>query len=314
MILTRSFQFSAGEGRYSARLLLGSSGTRRVGDDQVESWFLLFPAVPAQLLPSSGYLSYFADEVWETDEILQVDGTSASLYYPRHWVDSDGRMTYVSPGTVVIEEVAEVGSPTSSIGAGSPYPTYDPLTNSIVTPDPVKKLYRVHYKAKYNIFAIRRQGSAVKRAGNLWAIYRGEATSSEIPRVEPSWMTAWTVSSDYVADENGAWELPDNWPDENTYALYEELDPLPDQSSYQQLRRKHEVGQLSDYGELEVISYDFPYLQPYDGEVLPTWHPDYTYRRGTAPDADSDFYAHWSRLDWSSIEAGVRKRWPDVTI
>jgi hypothetical protein len=313
MILTRSFQFSAGEGRYSARLLLGSSGTRRVGDEQVESWFILFPAVPAQLIPSAGHLSYYEVRTWETDEILQVDGTSASLYYPRHWVDSAGLMTYVSPGTVVIEEVAEIGSPTASIGA-MPFPTYDPLANAIVTPDPVKKLYRVHYKAKYIIFAIRREGSAVKRAGNLWAIYRGESASADIPRIEPNWMTAWTVSSDYVADESGAWELPDNWPDENTYARYEEQEPLPDQSSYQQLRRRHEVGQLSDYGELEIISNDFPYLQPYDNEVLPTWHPDYEYRKGTAPEAGSDFYEHWERLDWASIEAGVRKRWEDVTI
>ena len=85
----------------------------------------------------------------------------------------------------------------------------------------------------------------------------------------------YAVVSEYVVDQEGTWEKPDNWPDENTYSEKPAQDPLPDPEASATLERIHEVAWLFEDGRYEVERFHISWFQPFTGAAWTnTYKPD----------------------------------------
>ena len=141
----------------------------------------------------------------------------------------------------------------------------------------------------------------VQFLGKILAFYEGATASLKVEQLQfdqsgqqpGSYRELYRVTSEYVADSDGAWEVPPGWPGENTYGTGEEG---PDNSSYQQLQRVHEIGYMDDRGRVDIRPFTVLIEQPYGGSS--GYRPSYTLTTsGSVP---------------SEILSSIQSRYPGV--
>jgi hypothetical protein len=200
-----------------------------------------------------------------------------------------------------------------SIGGSGPALTvrYDPDEQELIATRPFTGIVEARYEVDHFEVSLTRGGDAAQASGNLIAIYQGAMDEASFSGVQPEDpITVYSVVSEYVADEAGAWEVPPDWPEENTYPT-RTTEPLPNQDSYQQLERVHENAFLDGAGRMTVERYTVRWEQPYSpGDA--TYRPEYRFDPGIPPEPDSEWGEPWSRLDWPGIYEAVRARYPGI--
>lgn len=145
----------------------------------------------------------------------------------------------------------------------------------------------------------------------ILAFYEGASATHEVSygSVEVNdYMEAYKVTSEYIADKDGQWELPPNWPTDNEYPADNEEGP--NLKAFQKLKRTHEILTVSYSGVTSLDRQHVTWLKPYTNSNL-SYDPVYSYQKGTARDG---FESVFLDLNWSSIESSVQSRYPGITI
>jgi hypothetical protein len=315
----------------SGQLLLEDEGTIRLGRQAI-NFVRVFPAVPVKMrVRGNASIAYYDKQAISRHDLIQLSGTRASLRTPRKWIDPchpasglpaspwTGYSTAgLGAGAGVSLQVLEAWDAETG-GADIPDIHFDDDTNEIVSDQDVYAICEAKYLAGCNRYRVVRSGDAVNSDVAVVAFYRGRfaettiGAASNLDRVP-----VYYVTSDYVADENGQWEVPDDWDEENTYADAPAAEPLPDNGSYQQLRRIHEACYLTYRGqtiiELLLGQSENP-LQPFESG-LGDYDRDFTFRQHPAPDPDRqpDFYKHWQYLDFDELFASAANRFEGLHV
>lgn len=313
-----SVDFSKRECSGSGSLLLENVATLRYGSKRAINLVNLYPGIAARLdALGAATITYVGPVAVEKSEILTISGgTRAGLSVPRRWVDPcgggglpsspwSGHSTLGAGGGANIQTVwavdAESGSNTT------PGMSFDSETNEIVADSEVYGSFRVSYTAGAHRYSIGRSGDAAYREETLHAFYRGAFAQLSLPGLRGlDYIAVYYVTSDYVADSNGSWELPDDWPDDNTYADAPGADPLPDDSSYQQLRRNHEIAIINELGDLQIEQYTVEVLQPF--VTLGDYRRAYAFRQQPSPDMSSPYYEAWQEIDFTDLFNSASQR------
>jgi hypothetical protein len=295
-----TIQFSASASAEQA-LGLKHVHTLRLGPDGAIDVFMVIPAVSAALYPSIGSARLVPGEAqtFEQIDIVKFNNSrQASLKYPPH-------------GLVACRVLTDLGNNLGIGGGGGVSVRYDSDIGKVVASRAFTGLVEASYTVSYLQARVTRFGDAAKASGNLVAIYRNamaEASFGGLQPVDP--ITVYSVVSEYVADEQGAWEVPPEWPEDNTFPIRED-EPLPNQDSYQQLERVHENAFIDGAGLLTVERYTVRWEEPYRSPGT-LYHPKYKFDPGIPPPEDSDWSDAWSSINWASIYNSVRQRYPDI--
>jgi hypothetical protein len=314
MLLTSlTIDFSPGNRSGGRHLELAHINTLRIGPTDAIEVFYLMPAVEATLYPSHGAATLQpTDASFEMSELLKFRSSkSASLKYPPGWVPpdyepGDGLGDGFGVSLQLVTAADEEGAPCS------PDLHYDALSNSVVADMAFTGLVRVSYTVPYFLVYLSRDQYQVKRKGNLIALYQGAMAEASFGEVRPKHpITVYSVVSEYLADQQGAWEVPPDWPDSNKYPGVRETDPLPDDTAYQQLERVHENAFLDPDGDLRIERYTVHWEEPYQGP-LEDYHPVYKFDPGRTPPPGSDWEQAWKSINWESLYEAVRARYPGI--
>lgn len=301
--------FSRSRSGGGCHLALEHVNTLRIGPTDAIEIFRLMPDVAASLYPSAGVARIAPEErSFEYSELLKFqNGKSATLKYPVGWVPAD-----YEPGGGLGDGFG-VSVQIVTAWPTSPDLAFDPLSNAVVASVPFTGLVRASYTVPYFQVSLFRDQYQVKLSGKLVALYQGAMDEASFGQVTPkNPITVYSVVSEYVADQQGAWELPPGWPDDNTYPGVRETDPLPDSGAYQQLERVHENAFLDPSGELRVERYTVRWEEPYLGLAGEGYHPKYLFDPGTPPNPDSQWSEAWKAINWASIYEDVIARYPDI--
>lgn len=313
------------------QLVLEDEGTIRLGDQAI-NFVRVFPAVPAKMrVRGNASVAYYNTDAIQRHDIIQLSGTRAAIRTPRKWVDPCHTRAGLPPSPwsglstgglgggagVSIEVLESFDAETGS--AFIPALHFDADSNEIVADKDVYAILDVHYLAACNRYRVTRSGDAIKADAGVVAFYRGQFAETTLPSITPDYIDVYRVTSEYIADLNGQWEVPHNstgWPEDNTYDDAPGADPLPDNGTYQELRRPHEVARMSDRGDLEFIKTldkEANPLQPFDGGGgLGTYIRDFSFREQPAPDEESIFWDAWQNLDFDTLYNNTKARFPDI--
>lgn len=314
-------------------LLLEDEGTLRLGRSTINI-VRVFPGVPAKVDTSGqSSVTYEGKASIERRDLLSIGGgTRTGLSTPRRWRDPCYRgsgliaplwsgYTGLSSGSgVTISTLWAIDAKTGS--STVPGMHYDEDTNEIVADRDVYANLRAKYHAGCNRYAVHRSGDNAKAEVTVTAFFRGAFASLTLPGILGlDRIPVYYITSDYVADSEGSWEVPRNWPDDNTYPELPSADPLPDNSSYQQMHRVHEEATIDDLGGMRIterLRYNSNYLMPFDDAPLtPTpygYDRVFTFRSQSAPDEQSIFRDAWDRIDFDDLFASATQRFPGLIL
>lgn len=128
--------------------------------------------------------------------------------------------------------------------------------------------------------------------GALVAYYEG-ATATLIlrpPRLTSATATEsleiYKVVSRVVVNDKGAWEKPENWPDDNDYEQYPSAEGPDVGDPYIEDERVHEVGLVDDFGRFTLQTRHTPNRQPF--EEISLFKPPYKFSSSYAAEKISD--------------------------
>lgn len=122
-----------------------------------------------------------------------------------------------------------------------------------------------------------------------------------------SFREAYRVTSEYIADSEGQWEVPPNWPEDNEYPFDNEEGP--DVDSYQQLERTHEIMTVrldsSTFIDRQWVTHE----QPYSGSNL-SYEPEYKFTKGSGT---GDWEEAFLNIGWNEIETRLKNEYSGIT-
>lgn len=113
-------------------------------------------------------------------------------------------------------------------------------------------------------------GFATFFKSTILAYYEGAVASLDVSPPALTTPTAeeateiYRVASYVVVNDEGAWERPDNWPDENTYEDYPGLEGPDVGTAYVEHERVHEIGVVDSFGRFQNRTYFTPRRKPMD--------------------------------------------------
>lgn len=300
-------------------LVLQHAASLRTGHSGAIDRFRLFPPVAATFSASVGAVTVDPQEGAEpVVELVQFSGTRrAGLRYPRGWnvrsawlPVSPSQPGFSGGANVSIEVVSGFDENGRPIVPGV---AYDGETNELVADVAFRGMVRATYSAPFRPISLYRGADNAIRSGNLTAMYQGAIAEASFGAISlPQPIPVYSVVSEYVADENGAWEVPPGWPDDATYPDTAP-EPLPNKDSYQQLERVHESAYLDYDGTLRIEQYIVHHEQPYEDSGA-TYAPQYRLDEAAAPDEGSLWEDAWAELDLDDLRAEVSARYPGIEV
>ena len=206
--------------------------------------------------------------------------------------------------------------------------TFDPETNSVVASAPFFGLVNVEYTTSYRILHyvphVETGGSKLFNGtknyftsaefGMLAAFFRNTITTFATSRLDAGvgsddTFEIYRVSSDAMVNAEGAWEVPEGfptktWPDQGAPS---------GQTAYMVYERVHEVGYLTGTSTIVNVSkYTVRNEKPKEG--VANWKPQYKGSITSGSSAvDTIFEAGYNTVDFESIKADLKIRYPKIT-
>ncbi len=124
--------------------------------------------------------------------------------------------------------------------------------------------------------------------------------------VDDNYVEAYRVQSEIVADEDGPWEKPPNFPEDNVYPNLQTSEG-PDTESYHIDRRIHEVGYVNRDGHTDIKTFAKIFEKPFFGSR--TYRPEWTFKQNSAPEGYEDAF---NDIDFAEAKAEAATRFPGL--
>jgi len=129
----------------------------------------------------------------------------------------------------------------------------------------------------------------------------------EVVVVRESRTELYKVVSEYVADPDGQWEKPPNFPTDGTYP---NGDSGPDTDIYMINERVHEIGNVDRFGGVREEIFTVRTLQPYTGDS--GYRPLYKLEWQAQP--DNTWQRAFERVDVRRLISSLRQRYPGIEV
>jgi len=275
---------------------------------------LLYPAVPADVSASNGTMGIGPRHSRTiTEEIIVFSGDSSTGNYPVTGISS---ITIINAYAKDCNAVEPKKHPVISAKHGK-FKASFPFVGA------VRVSYNTSYQEYYWTYNKPPEHAGIINTGwmlgEVFAFYKGAMAKMpiEIGAIrDTKYAELYRVVSEYIADSEGAWEVPEGWPEENSYPHLPAVDG-PDQSAFQQLKRTHEIGYCDKYKTNYNDRFHIKPEEPYVGTS--NYKIKHKLEKAEAPEGDTaDETAAWEEAfastDWAGIESTLKKRYAELEI
>jgi hypothetical protein len=143
--------------------------------------------------------------------------------------------------------------------------------------------------------------------GHIFAYYRTSKAKLSFPGFQfteqRNKFLICDVTSEYIANEDGAWEKPNDYPDNPNYGGYAEAPPS---EGTQLLERQHRAWFIIPSGMLRYEDFNRSTLQPYENSS--SYRPEYKFTIHQPPDEQWALDAY-NRVNFQNIRKEVSVRY-----
>ena len=273
--------------------------------------FRVYPPVVERVAVSSGELTREATGRRASFDRLVFSGNDfAALNY---WTDK--------PPAVLYQEVFFSDAGESAAGVSF---HWDAERNGYAASEPVHAVLQVLYEAPYQTYLYLFDHGLPLSAIGLYpnvldvdglrpslaiAYNHGRTVTLDLepPDGEGSrYVELYSVVSDVVVDEDGAWEKPEGYPDNTDFP-----GGIPGPLAVGGLlsERVHETAAITSAGLIDERRLWVTAEQPFVGSS--SYQPAWRLRRGNPPEG---FKTIWLDVDWNGLETALQDRYPGIAL
>ena len=263
---------------------ISTSTARILHTPAVNSIITLYGAGRLDFAPKGTHYQDYEEVIeFNNAEIAQASSSDECATVVEE-VEIEASLAYYASGIITIEVIYAVGWGGLSV---SPSLHFSMERQKLIADIPFDGAVFVKYKTSYFFFdyypeiSILTGGGVQANWGRIFAYYNTTKAQLSFPSFQFEQRNQFeicAVTSEYVANEDGQWEKPDDWPDNPSYSDGSEA---PDAEGSQLLERQHRVWFIIPDGSVRWSDFNRSTLRPFSAHS--SYQPVYSFRINSPP-------------------------------